>query len=177
MCNLGIGGRRVYGQRVSRRGIGHVAPQYYCCPDPFIVSKGSRGVVPREGIRVIRVVWVTFLATLMRPGKPFSACPTWLDRQEAPYFPKVHNLRVPSSLPLAILFPSGEKLTLSTPPLWDLRVGSICPVATSQTRTSPFQSTAAIRFPSGEKAIPSTVLGPGPLLLVSVRIFSPVLVR
>ena len=77
-----------------------------------------------------------------------------------------HKRTVVSGPPLAIVFPSGEKLTLSTPSVCPVSVFMFRPVFTSHKRTVLSQLPLAIVFPSGEKL---TLLTP-PLCPVSIAI-------
>src|SRR5262249_4859138 len=64
-----------------------------------------------------------------------------------------HNLTVPSSLPVAISRPSGEKATDQTGNfLWAGMVRLILPVSGSHSLTAPVSSAMANVLPSGEKA-------------------------
>jgi hypothetical protein len=76
----------------------------------------------------------------------------------ASYAAAIQSRTVPSVLPDASRFPSGEKATLQTLPLWPSSVCRTAPVAASQSRTVPsVPPPDASRFPSSEKATLQTL--------------------
>src|SRR5262249_34837892 len=68
-----------------------------------------------------------------------------------------HSFTVPSRLPEASLFPSGEKITEETLSSCSPRASSSCPLAISHSFTVRSSLPEASFFPSGEKATEETI--------------------